>query len=133
MSFHCYFNCLVSFARKKSNKADCGSGTALGVMLVIAVCSMLAVAAILGHVLSARHQAYTVATAAALSGASALQRMENNPCEFSTRTVTSSHAILKSCKSAKDEVTVSVTVPLNIPLAPSVEASARAALEDCDK
>lgn len=131
MSLHCCFNCLVSLARKKSRKADCGSGTALGIMLVIAVCLMLVFSTILGHVLSSKHQAYAVATASALSGASALQRMETHVCNAAARTVTSSHAILKSCASTHDDVTVRVAVPLHIPFAPSVEVVARAGLEDC--
>lgn len=86
---------------------------------------------ILGHVLSSKHQAYAVATASALSGASALQRMETHVCNAAARTVTSSHAILKSCASTHDDVTVRVAVPLQIPFAPSVEVVARAGLEDC--
>lgn len=135
----CYAACKMFFESKRINSinrinsADCGSGTVLGIMLVIAVCAMLVLSAIFGHVLSAKHQANAVATAAALSGASALQRMEPNACEFATRTVTSSRATLKSCVSTADEVSVSVTVPLNIPFASSLEASARAGLENCDK
>lgn len=124
---------LITFVRKRSSEMDCGSGTVLGIMLVIAVCTMLVLSAILGHVLSSKHQAYAVATAAALSGASSLQRMENNACDAASRTVSSSRAILKSCTSTKDDVTVRVTLPLNIPFASSVEVAAKAGLENCDK
>lgn len=123
----------IIFVRKLKNKADCGSGTVLGIVLVIAVCVMLVISAILGHVLSVKHQAYAVATAAALSGASALQRMEPNACRAASRTVVSSRLKMKFCTSTKDDVTVRVTAPLNIPFAPSVEVAARAGLEDCDK
>ncbi len=110
---------------------DLGSGTALGVMSVIAVCSMLVLSAILGNVLSVKHQANAVASAAALSGAAALQRMEPNACYYAARTVTSSGVTLKDCTSTADDVTVRVAAKLNIPFAPSVEVVARAGLEDC--
>ena len=128
--YHYCLKHVIYFARKRCGAVDCGSGTMLGIMLVIAVCLMLVFSTILGHVLSSKHQAYAVATASALSGASALQRMETHVCNAAARTVTSSHAILKSCASTHDDVTVRVAVPLQIPFAPSVEVVARAGLED---
>lgn len=119
------------FACKRGHRMDLGSGTALGVMSVIAVCSMLVLSAILGNVLSVKHQANAVASAAALSGAAALQRMEPNACYYAARTVTSSGVMLKDCTSTADDVTVRVAAKLNIPFAPSVEVVARAGLEDC--
>ncbi|WP_422111981.1 Rv3654c family TadE-like protein [Gardnerella sp. DNF00497B] len=123
----------INFIHKRCKGIDCGSGTMLGIMLVIAVCSILVLSAILCNVLGAKHQAYAVATSAALSGASALQRMEDNACEVVARTVASSNAFLKSCNSTSNDVTVRISVGLNIPFASNVEVSARAGLEDCNK
>ncbi|RIY27500.1 pilus assembly protein TadE, partial [Bifidobacteriaceae bacterium WP022] len=42
-------------------------------------------------------------------------------------------AFLKSCNSTSNDVTVRISVGLNIPFASNVEVSARAGLEDCNK
>lgn len=123
----------IHCAHKRGKRVDCGSGTALGILLVVTVCSMLVFLAVLGHVLSAKHQAHEIATAAALSGASVLQRMETHACEAASRTVTASKATVQSCSETRDEVAVRVEVALNIPFAKSVSAAARAGLEACEK
>lgn len=122
----------ISF-RRACKKADCGAGTMLGIMLVLAICAMLTFSAVLGSVLVAKHRAHAVASVAALSGAATLQRAEGDACNVVASTVSANNAIMESCKIISDDVTVKVSVPLNLPFASNVSVIVRAGLEDCAK
>lgn len=115
--------------RRACKKADCGAGTMLGIMLVLAICDMLTFSA----VLIAKHRAHAVASVAALSGAATLQRAEGDACDVVASTVSANNAIMESCKIINDDVTVKVSVPLNLPFASNVSVIVRAGLEDCAK
>ena len=123
---------LQCFSSKHLRRADCGSGTMLGIGLVLLICSMLVICAIIGSILVQKHRAYALANAAAISGAVALKNMQNNACDVAFNIANANNAKIESCTEKEDDILLKLSVPLHLPMASKITVSARAGLVDCD-
>ncbi len=120
------------YSFKHLRRADCGSGTMLGMGLVIVICSMLVVCATLGAILVQKHRAYALANASAISGAVAMRNMQDDACQVAERTAKANNGKIESCVEKDDDVLISLSMPLRLPMVNKINVTARAGLIDCD-
>lgn len=121
------------YSFKHLRRADCGSGTMLGIGLVTAICSMLVLCAVIGSILVSKHRAYALANAAAISGAVAIQNMQGDACKIAQNTARANNAKIESCVEKDNDISLKLSVPLHLPMANSISVSAKAGLVDCSK
>ncbi|AKV55681.1 pilus assembly protein, probably tadF [Bifidobacterium actinocoloniiforme DSM 22766] len=112
-------------------RADRGSGTAMGVMLVAIVALGLVLVATLGNILVCQSRARTAADASALAAASALDEGSGAPCSAATTVATANKASLASCQVEGQDALVRVEVATQVPFATQVSKEARAGPRDC--
>lgn len=116
------------------HRADDGSGTMLGIGLIIVVCSMLILSVNIGYVLVEKHRVHAVASSAALSGARVLQKMDgNNECAIAQSIISANGITMESCKSENDDVTLKVNLQTRIPFIPKIVETVKAGLISCDE
>ena len=114
------------------HRADDGSGTILGVGLIIIVCSMLILSANIGYILIEKHRVHAVSSSAVLSGVKVLQKLEGDACDVVKNIVNANNVTIESCKSENDDVTITVSVQTKIPFIPKIVDTVKAGLVSCD-
>lgn len=113
-------------------RADEAAGSIIGVMLVMVVCSLLALAATAGYVIGQKNRTQSVATVAALSAMRMIEHLEDDQaCAMAQTVVLANNATLDSCVATDDEVKVRVSMSLAIPLVTKVSYEATAGFADC--
>ena len=115
-------------------RADEGSGTIVGVALIMLVAVLMSSVAVAGRLLTVRAAARSAADLAALSAAVALRDGAADPCAVAG-TVASAHAgNLASCTVGGElggDVTVSVGIDTQVPFMPHIAIEARAGPVPC--
>ncbi|MBT1177652.1 flp pilus-assembly TadE/G-like family protein [Bifidobacterium callimiconis] len=111
--------------------ADEGSGTVVGVGLVLMVGVLLTAILALGNVLHCKTVAGTAADSAALAGATALYDSAGDPCTVAKRLAKKNRATLETCRTLDEDVIVTVRVKTRVPLVGDVHTSARAGPKNC--
>ena len=111
--------------------SDPGSGTVLGIMLMVLVGLGLGLAVLLGNLMICRTRARTGADVSALAAASALDEGQTQPCALASRVARLNRGVLTDCQVDGGDVKVSVGVETGIPMMPRLVQSARAGPESC--
>ena len=111
--------------------SDPGSGTVLGIMLMVLVGLGLGLAVLLGNLMICRTRARTGADVSALAAASALDEKQTQPCALASRVARLNRGVLTDCQVDGGDVKVSVGVETRIPMMPRLVQSARAGPEPC--
>ncbi|PXY81525.1 Rv3654c family TadE-like protein [Bifidobacterium asteroides] len=111
--------------------SDPGSGTVLGIMLMVLVGLGLGLAVLLGNLMICRTRARTGADVSALAAASALDEGQTQPCALASRVARLNRGVLTDCQVDGGDVKVSVGVETGIPMMPRLVQSARAGPEPC--
>ncbi|MBW3088298.1 flp pilus-assembly TadE/G-like family protein [Bifidobacterium sp. 82T24] len=112
-------------------RADKGSGTVVGVGLVMAAAMLLSTILAVGNVLYCRSVAQTAADHAALAAATALYESSGDPCAEGGSTAAANRARLTGCAITGEDVTVTAAVPTRVPFVVDASARARAGPKDC--
>lgn len=112
-------------------RSDRGSGTILGVMLMMVAGVALSVVVAAGNVLVCQSEAQSTADMAAISSANALWKGETNICAIAERVARSHAGSLQSCSIKGEDVTVTVTIATSVPFVKQVTKSSRAGPVDC--
>lgn len=108
-----------------------GSGTVVGVALVLMVGALLAALAAGANMLIAGTVARTAADQAALAGASAFSEGSADPCSAASMVAFANRGILVSCEVIDEDVRVRVGVRPSVAMLPQVERVARAGPVAC--
>ena len=127
---------------KHGRLSERGSGTMLGVTLVLVTLVMLSSAAAAGNVVVVRAQVRSagdiVAVSAARSVQSATVSAASNPsygagsaCELAGRVATMNGISLMSCTHDGADVTVEVSGNTSVPFIPTVTSTSRAGPQEC--
>ena len=111
--------------------SDPGSGTVLGIMLMVLVGLGLGLAVLLDNLMICRTRARTGADVSALAAASALDEGQTQPCALASRVARLNRGVLTDCQVDGGDVKVSVGVETGIPMMPRLVQSARAGPEPC--
>jgi secretion/DNA translocation related TadE-like protein len=121
--------------RERLRVADAGSGTILGVALIMVVGLFLGGVGIAGRVMYCQAVAQTGADAAAISAAKALSGISesSSPCGDAERAATANSAALERCAPDGSDAQVRVSVETGVPLVSRVSADSRAGPAGCDE
>lgn len=114
-------------------KSDAGSGTMLGVVLIIGVAVCLTALTLVGNALVVSAQARSAADMAALAAAGAYQAGENEPCRAAVDNAAKVDATVVECRIVDEDALVSVSRRLLLTSLPPVEQRSRAGPEFCDE
>ncbi|WP_190973702.1 Rv3654c family TadE-like protein [Bifidobacterium tissieri] len=113
------------------SRDDEGSGTMMGVGLVLMVGVLLTAVLALGNVLHCKAVAGTAADSAALAGATSLYESVGNPCAVAKQLAKANAAVLDRCEIVGEDVTVTVRVKPRVPFVGDILAASRAGPRDC--
>ena len=117
--------------QERWNQWEHGSGTIVGIGLILALGVLLSAALALGNVLICKSVARTAADHAALAGATAYYQSGGDACTKARQVADRNHARLKACQRDGDDVTVRAVVSTRVPLVREVTAASRAGPKDC--
>lgn len=112
---------------------DAGSGSLLGVMLIIGVACCLTVLTLVGDAMVVSAQARSAADMAALAAASAVKAGEGDPCQAAVDNALSVEATVVECRIVDEDAMVSVSRRMLLPFLPPIEQRSRAGPEFCDE
>ncbi|MFK4083910.1 Rv3654c family TadE-like protein [Kribbella sp. NPDC020789] len=109
----------------RPHRSERGSGTIHMLTACLLVATALATAVLWAAISTARHKLGAAADMTALSAAYALT---TTPCVAAARAAAANNAELTTCTATADDVTVQVSVPLDLPFLPTqtLTTSARA-------
>lgn len=117
------------------HRSDKGSGTVVGVALVMVAATLVSVMSGAGHVAVRHAQARSAADLAAFSAALAWRNGRRDPCSLAGAVAEGNNASMVSCHMEGEhmgDVEMSVTMHVDVPLVSKVVASARAGPSACD-
>ncbi len=114
-------------------KSDAGSGTMLGVVLIMGVAVCLTALTLVGNALVVSAQARSAADMAALAAAGAYQAGEKEPCRAAVDNAAKVDATVLECRIVDEDALVSVLRRLLLTSLPPVEQRSRAGPEFCDE
>lgn len=119
--------------RRVENKGDRGSGTLLGVGLVLVLSLFLGSISVLGKVIVTQSKAQTASDLSALAGASAFSgaMAASSPCSVVEVVATKNSAQVESCVSIGSDVVVEVSVASGVPLYPKISSRSKAGPASC--
>ena len=119
-----------------------GSGTMLGVTLVLVTLVMLSSAAAAGNVVLVRARVRSAGDIVAVSSARSLQSAASpgsadqlsgsTACDLAGRVATMNDVFLVSCTRDSADVTVEVSGDTSVPFVSTVTSTSRAGPQDCD-
>lgn len=112
-------------------RSDEGSGTVVGVGLVMVAAVLLSAILAVGNVLYCRSVAQTAADHAALAAAAALYESAGDPCAEGGSTAAANRARMTGCAIDGEDVTVTAAVSTRVPFVGDASARARAGPKDC--
>ena len=114
----------------RGGRDDEGSGTVLGVALVMLVGVLLMAISVAGGLFISQTRARAAADLAAVSAATALLE-GRSACDVASSVAAANGAGLEACTVQDEDVLVRVSVSTRIPLAPQVVRSAQAGPVPC--
>lgn len=129
----------VQTKRKRSDSwmdaSDQGSGTMMGVVLVLVAAVVLSCVAGVGNVLNVRTHARSVSDLSALAAAKTLYSsagFEDQACGMAAQTAQANGLTLDSCVRQGNDMVISVTASTLVPFVPTVSSSSVAGPRDCE-
>ncbi|RSX53633.1 TadE-like protein [Bifidobacterium goeldii] len=114
-------------------RSDEGSGTMLGVMLIMLAGVLMGVIAAAGNLLICQTKARSIADVAVISAADSFWKgATNDPCAIAQYAAKADAGSVTACSTEGDDVTVTVAVPTKVPFMPTVSQQSRAGPLLCD-
>lgn len=123
---------MIRKAAGLSTTADTGSGTVMGVALMMLMAVSLAAVACVGNLLVCQANARSAADTAAVSAASALAEGDPDPCSIAYRILHANAARPGQCKVVDEDVSVDAVMSTAVPFIPVIARSSRAGPVMCE-